>query len=115
MKTFINQRFIDSINYLIGSKVEIKKAAIGIKLNLKPAKFSEILNSRMNLGIDTAAIFCSVYDISFEWLLTGQGTMLKPIDITRCSVLEKKLDNATDYIIALQKDKIEIQEEELKK
>lgn len=45
-------------------------------LGLKPSKFSEILNKRMMAGTDVLSILVSKFNISPQWLLTGEGIML---------------------------------------
>ena len=71
----INERFIFAINELISGNKATNKAQIAQKINVKASKLSEILNKRMNVGIDTIALFSQEYSISTTWLLTGQGSM----------------------------------------
>ena len=54
-KTDINGRFITAINHLIESR-KLSKTSIAQSLGIKPAKFSEILNERMNVGTETLAL-----------------------------------------------------------
>lgn len=74
-KHAINQRFISSVNLVISEQKEQNKGTIAVKLNIKKAKFSEILNERMNVGIEEILIFCEAFDFNIEWLLTGKGEM----------------------------------------
>lgn len=74
-KTEINNRFIEAINNLIDS-AGLTKTSIAQSLGIKPAKFSEILNNRMNVGTDTLALLCETYSINASWLLLGEGEML---------------------------------------
>lgn len=60
MKKDINQRFIKSIEYIISTKEVYNKARIASELKISLSKFSEILNKRMNVGIDLVAIFCEL-------------------------------------------------------
>ena len=57
-KSEINSRFIQAINSLLKDK-GLTKSNIASSLGIKPAKFSEILNNRMNAGTDTIAKLCA--------------------------------------------------------
>lgn len=76
-KSEINSRFIAAINSLLQDK-GLTKTKIAQSLGVKPAKFSEILNNRMNAGVDLIAELCEQYSFSASWILNGQGTMLQP-------------------------------------
>lgn len=73
----INSRTIGAINTLLEQDSALTKTALATSLNVKPAKFSEILNGRMMAGADMMALLCSEYNISASYLLTGEGTMFK--------------------------------------
>ena len=75
-KVLINKRVLTALNYII-EKHNVTKSALAEVLDIKPAKFSEILNERMNAGVDIMATICITYNISAEWLLTGEGEMLR--------------------------------------
>lgn len=75
-RSLINSRALTAISYVI-EKNNVSKSNLAQIFQIKPAKFSEILNERMNVGIDIMAILCLQYRISAEWLLTGEGSMLK--------------------------------------
>ena len=74
-KEQINSRTIGAINALLEQDSALTKTALASSLNVKPAKFSEILNGRMMAGADMMALLCSEYNISASYLLTGEGTM----------------------------------------
>lgn len=76
-KDTINQRFILSVNYIISEKIAPTKASIAQQLEIKSSKFSEILNQRMGVSAELLSIFCKKYGISVEWILTGDGSMIK--------------------------------------
>lgn len=76
-KADINKRFIQAINSLLQDK-GLTKTSIAQSLGIKPAKFSEILNNRMNVGTDTLALLCDLYSFNANWLLLGEGGMLNP-------------------------------------
>lgn len=73
----INERVINAINYILASKIESNKAELADKFGIKPAKFSEILNKRMKAGMDIIQKLCIDYLISADWLITGEGEMLR--------------------------------------
>ena len=75
-KALINKRVLTALNYIIESH-NVTKSALAEVLDIKPAKFSEILNERMNAGVDIMATICVTYNISADWLLTGEGSMLR--------------------------------------
>ena len=76
-KEDINTRFVEAVNYLLNSNIASSKADLATAFGIKPSKFSEILNYRMNIGTDLAAILCASYNINSNWLLTGEGEMLR--------------------------------------
>lgn len=76
-KESINKRFVEAANYLLSTNIVANKGAISESLNIKPSKFSEILNFRMNAGTDLIATLSDLYNIDANWLLTGRPPMLK--------------------------------------
>lgn len=76
-KKDINIRFIEAVNYIVSRGLASNKAEVAKTLDISAPKLSEILNYRMNIGTDIAALLCSIYPISTSWLLTGQGEMLR--------------------------------------
>jgi len=79
-KVEINDRFIAAINSLLKDK-GLSKTSIAASLGVKPSKFSEILNNRMNAGTDMIALLCELYSFSAIWILNGRGPMLVPGEI----------------------------------
>lgn len=78
-KEQINSRTIGAINALLKQDSALTKTALATSLNVKPAKFSEILNGRMMAGADMMASLCSEYNISASYLLTGEGAMFREV------------------------------------
>ncbi len=74
-KYAINQRFIDCINFLISENKAESKTEIAENLNITKSKFSEILNKRMNIGVDTLSLLSNSYKVSVEWLVLGKKPM----------------------------------------
>lgn len=72
-KEEINRRFITAVTAIIANKLISSKTGLAESLGVKPAKFSEILNGRMNVGIDMIARMCDFYEVSPDWLLLSRG------------------------------------------
>ncbi|MBR1922169.1 MAG: hypothetical protein IJ838_00250 [Paludibacteraceae bacterium] len=95
-KQSINRRFIASVNWIIDNGLARNKGELAELLGIKPAKFSEILNDRMNAGTDLIATVCALYpDISPDWLLNNKGDMIRdihtlPYDKPSAQLLETK-------------------------
>ena len=80
MKNFeiaINERVIEAINAILSSGLALNKADLAEKFGIKPAKFSEVLNKRMKAGMDIIQNLCIDYEISADWLITGEGSMYR--------------------------------------
>ena len=76
-KKNINDRVVQAISIILKNKQSLSKTALADSLGVKPAKFSEILNGRMMAGTDMMSILTDTYDISAEWLLTGNGSIYR--------------------------------------
>lgn len=72
-KEEINRRFITAVTAIMTNKLISSKTGLAESLGVKPAKFSEILNGRMNVGIDMIARMCDYYEVSPDWLLLSRG------------------------------------------
>lgn len=72
-KSEINSRFIIAVDAVLANGLISNKGGLAESLKVKPAKFSEILNGRMNVGADMLAIMCNSYQVSPEWLLMSRG------------------------------------------
>lgn len=72
-KEEINRRFITAVTAIMVNKLISSKAGLAESLGVKPAKFSEILNGRMKVGVDMIARMCDFYDVSPDWLLLSRG------------------------------------------
>lgn len=90
-KSTINQRFIEAVNYLILVKSVKNKSDLAENLKLSKSKFSEILKERMNVGIDTIALFCLLYEIRVEWMIIGKGKMIRPNEFVPNKEEHKKI------------------------
>lgn len=77
MKESVNQRFVNLVNYVISSNLAKSKGEIAEKLNITAGKLSEIINGRNNLGLDVLVGFCDLFNINYEYLLTGRGAIYR--------------------------------------
>lgn len=74
-KEAINQRFIETINYILEQGIEKNKAKLADKIEIKASKLSEILGGRMNVPVETMVALCSYYHVSYYWLFSGKKPM----------------------------------------
>lgn len=74
-KDMVNARVLEAIQTLLNGDAGLTKSALAKEMDVKPSKFSEILNGRMYAGIDVISFLCEHYNISSSWLLTGEGSM----------------------------------------
>lgn len=72
-KDHIDYRFVRSVQELLDQGIAHTQGEIAQELGVKRAKFSEIMNGRMHVGVDMLAIISEVYLVNPEWLLTGRG------------------------------------------
>ncbi len=72
----INSRALDAITYLLSNSDLHTKTSIAKNLDISASKFSEILGGRMKAGTEVLAGLSSEYNISPQWLLTGEGDMV---------------------------------------
>lgn len=100
-KTPINERFVNCVNYLIENNIEVKKGDIAKKINIKNAKFSEILNFRMNVGIEEIISICDNYNFNLNYIITGKGEMYSSIHQVaepREEIYKKEISNEEDLM-----------------
>ena len=81
-KEEINHRFRVAVQAILANNLISSKTGLAESLGVKPAKFSEILNGRMNVGIDMVAIMCDFYHVSPDWLLMSRGNNVFREDTT---------------------------------
>lgn len=72
-KDEINSRAVEALLAIIANGLVATKSDLAECLGAKPAKFSEILNYRMKVGIDMVAKICDWYGIDPYWVLMGRG------------------------------------------
>jgi plasmid maintenance system antidote protein VapI len=91
-KDLINGRFLEAIQSILQRNEGLSKTFLAESLDVKPAKFSEILNGRMKAGVDMMATVCEKYDISTEWLLLDKGAMIRQSEGAAATVRECSSD-----------------------
>ncbi len=87
-KESINKRFIESVQYILQWE---KKGKMADSFQISSSKFSEILSERMKAGVELYSIIVSNYNINAEWLLTGNGSMIKeakPFEVEQNDIKE---------------------------
>lgn len=72
-KAAINSRAIEALYAILNNELVPTKTDLAAALGSKPAKFSEILNGRMKMGVDMIAVICDEFDVDPYWLLMGRG------------------------------------------
>ena len=76
-KNKVNTRFINTCSLLISRGVIKNKAELATVLGIKSNKLSEILSNRMRAGMSEVHKLCSKYAVSYEYILGGEGEILK--------------------------------------
>lgn len=72
-KSEINSRVVEALLAIVANNLVATKTDLAERMGIKPAKFSEILNYRMNAGVDIIAKICDWYNVDPYWLLMGRG------------------------------------------
>ena len=116
-KEDVNNRFIEVCEKLLRDKIVSNKADIASMLGIKPNKLSEILGNRMRAGVTEIQNLCSIHNISYKYLFTGEGEMIKPtkehtsdINISEMgnSMLIEVINNQNKLIERLEKENSEL-------
>ena len=77
-KEAIDNRFIRAVIALMDTGIATTQGEIAQALGVKSAKFSEIMNGRMHVGVDMLSELSEEYLVAPEWLLTGRGGLNVP-------------------------------------
>ena len=107
MKKFNHIYFYNTINYILKEKFVKNKTELSSIFDISTSKLSEILNKRMNPGIELYQILVTKFNINAHWLLTGDGDMLqsdfsKKSEKPDCSHLDKVIQQKDKIIESLQ-------------
>lgn len=77
-KSSIQARFYALIEHIMTENKSLTKTKLAENLDCGRTKLSEILAGRMQVGIDIVSNLCAKYpQYSADWLLNGQGEMLR--------------------------------------
>lgn len=87
-KEAIDNRFIRAVMALVDNGIATTQGEIAQALGVKSAKFSEIMNGRMHVGVDMLSELSEEYLVAPEWLLTGRGESM----FRTSSILPRRLN-----------------------
>lgn len=73
----ITKRFLDTVSWLVKEKIAQDKKEVALNLDISTSLMTEITKGRSNIGVIPIQNIVIKYGISAEWLLTGEGSMLK--------------------------------------
>ena len=73
----ITERFLNTVSWLINEKIVQDKKDLAVNLGISTSLMTEITKGRSNIGVVPIQNIVVKYNISAEWLLTGNGSMLK--------------------------------------
>lgn len=76
-KNDVSSRFIAALECLLDKKVVSDKKAFAAKVGISPSMITEIYKGRSAVGATAIQNIVKVFGISGDWLLTGEGPMLK--------------------------------------
>ncbi|CAC9975698.1 hypothetical protein [Flavobacterium panici] len=106
-------RFLDVYEYLKAKKIIKNSREFANELNISTSLFTEISKKRTNAGmVPIQNLLIKYKDIDANWLLTGEGSMLKNNSI-ETNINYKELAEARLEIIELKDEKIEWLNKEL--
>lgn len=72
-KNAINKRFIKAVGTVIEDGLAKNKKEISLNLGISPSRFSEILNERMNVGLDIIQNFCNQYSVNYYYIFENSS------------------------------------------
>ncbi|MBO7566635.1 MAG: hypothetical protein J6T60_06015 [Bacteroidales bacterium] len=73
----VTMRFSNTVSWLISNKKAQDKKEIAAILGISTSLMTEISKERSNVGVVPLQNIVIKYGISGDWLLTGEGAMLK--------------------------------------
>lgn len=112
----VTSRFLMTYEYLKEAKVVSNIKSFAAELNISTSLVTEICKKRTNAGMVPISNLLARYkDIDANWLLTGEGSMLKRSGSPEVNINYKELAEARLEIINLKDEKIEWLNKELKK
>jgi len=119
----ITTRFLDTMSWLIKERKAHDKKDIATNLGVSTSLMTEISKGRSNVGVLLLQNIVIKYGVSADWLLTGEGSMLKddttpvPSDETPSDPSNAALNTLKGIIKeqALEIARLELEVENLKK
>lgn len=76
MKEARNQRFREAVNYIIENNLAPDAKSIRVAVNIPQPRFSDLMNGRGNVQVETILELCNKYGVSLEWMFNGKGEMM---------------------------------------
>lgn len=74
----ISERMIDRVRQIVNEKAGGNYTSFSIAIGMKQNTLSQQINKKRGLSLDVIVKIASTYpDISLDWLITGEGAMLK--------------------------------------
>ncbi|MDR2004943.1 MAG: helix-turn-helix domain-containing protein [Prevotella sp.] len=73
----ISERFMEAYNHLINCGQTSDKKDFAVKIGISPSMVTEISKGRSNVGVSAIQNIVLQFYISPDWLITGNGPMLK--------------------------------------
>lgn len=111
----VTSRFLSIYTYLKTHNFVSNPKSFAAEINVSSSLITEICKTRTNAGITPIQNLINKYpNIDANWLLTGEGSMLK-IDGIKTNIDYKELAEARFEIIELKNEKIEWLEKEIEK
>lgn len=92
-KKEISSRFIEAYNALLSAGLTADKKDFATKIGISPSMVTEISKGRSSVGTTAIQNIVSVFDVSANWLLTGNGEMLAGDTSVSQNARNKKQNN----------------------
>ena len=73
----ITTRFLNTVSWLIKNKIVQDKKAFAQNVCISTSMMTEITKGRSNVGVIPLQNIVIKYGVSGDWLLTGEGSMIK--------------------------------------
>lgn len=92
MNSTVIERLVKSIDWLKKSRIVLSQAEFSEKVGIKPSQVSEMLNGKRKISERTIHNIVEAFpDLNINWLLTGEGEMLKSDRVTYAPASNKNI------------------------
>lgn len=81
MRNEVTDRFVNAVENLIKSNIVASAKAVAENIGISSSMMTEICKERSNIGTIPLQNFVTKYNISANWLLTGEGSMISEEEI----------------------------------